>query len=118
MRPRVSRLRKSGGLDAAQARSCGGKGSIRNVPCRPLLFLMTLMLYNLSLPNNRNDLLKEALTYLATVSGKLTLITPETVNHALSSGLWLRRGQQILKRAGGVIGRKGHAIGARSRGNR
>ncbi|WP_162781360.1 M16 family metallopeptidase, partial [Staphylococcus aureus] len=41
-------------------------------------------LFNLSLPNNRNDLLKEALSYLANATGKLT-ITPETINHALQS---------------------------------
>ena len=35
-------------------------------------------------PNNRNDLLKEALSYLANATGKLT-ITPETINHALQS---------------------------------
>lgn len=50
----------------------------------PVIVSYDSTLYNLSLPNNRNDLLKEALTYLANVSGKLT-ITPETVNHALSS---------------------------------
>lgn len=36
------------------------------------------------MPNNRNDLLKEALSYLANATGKLT-ITPETINHALQS---------------------------------
>ena len=41
-------------------------------------------LYNLSLPNSRNDLLKESLSYLANISGNLS-ITPESVNHALSS---------------------------------
>ena len=43
-----------------------------------------ISLFNLSLPNNRNDLLKEALSYLANATGKLT-ITPETINHALQS---------------------------------
>lgn len=45
---------------------------------------MDTTLFNLSLPNNRNDLLKEALSYLANATGKLT-ITPETINHALQS---------------------------------
>ena len=71
--PRIA-LTQSGGLDAAQARSLWQQGID---PKRPMLF-------NLSLPNNRNDLLKEALSYLANATGKLT-ITPETINHALQS---------------------------------
>ena len=69
--PRIA-LTQSGGLDAAQARSLWQQGID---PKRP---------FNLSLPNNRNDLLKEALSYLANATGKLT-ITPETINHALQS---------------------------------
>ncbi|MGS9121488.1 M16 family metallopeptidase, partial [Salmonella enterica subsp. enterica serovar Infantis] len=48
----------------------------------PVIVSYDSTLYNISLPTNRNDLLTEALTYLANVSGKLT-IKPETVNHAL-----------------------------------
>lgn len=50
----------------------------------PVIVSYDTTLFNLSLPNNRNDLLKEALSYLANTTGKLT-ITPETVNHALQS---------------------------------
>jgi predicted Zn-dependent peptidase len=41
-------------------------------------------MFNLSLPNNRNDLLKEALTWLGDTAGKVA-ITPDTVNYALSN---------------------------------
>lgn len=81
--PRIA-LTQSGGLDAAQARSLWQQGFDPKRPMPPVIVSYDSTLYNLSLPNNRNDLLKEALTYLANVSGKLT-ITPETVNHALSS---------------------------------
>lgn len=53
-------------------------------PMPPVIVSYDTTLFNLSLPNNRNDLLKEALSYLANATGKLT-ITPETVNHALQS---------------------------------
>jgi hypothetical protein len=41
-------------------------------------------MFNLSLPNNRNDLLKEALTYLSDATGNLA-ITPESISYALSN---------------------------------
>ena len=50
----------------------------------PVIVSYDSTLYNLSLPNSRNDLLKESLSYLANISGKLS-ITSETVNHALNS---------------------------------
>ncbi|SQI19584.1 zinc-protease [Salmonella enterica subsp. arizonae] len=81
--PRIA-LTQSGGLDAAQARSLWQQGVDPKRPMPPVIVSYDSTLYNLSLPNNRNDLLKEALTYLANISGKLT-ITPVTVNHALSS---------------------------------
>ena len=59
-------------------------------------------MFNLSLPNNRNDLLKEALTYLSDATGNLA-ITPETVNYALSNSDMVATGLRIPKRAGGVI---------------
>lgn len=81
--PRIA-LTQSGGLDADQVRSLWQQGVDSKRPMPPVIVSYDSTLYNLSLPNNRNDLLKEALTYLADVSGKLT-ITPETVNHALIS---------------------------------
>ncbi|MBF3368260.1 insulinase family protein, partial [Leptospira interrogans serovar Pomona] len=67
--PRIA-LTQSGGLDAAQARSLWQQGFDPKRPMPPVIVSYDSTLYNLSLPNNRNDLLKEALTYLANVSGK------------------------------------------------
>ncbi|HHK8931361.1 TPA: M16 family metallopeptidase [Escherichia coli] len=81
--PRIA-LTQSGGLDAAQARSLWQQGIDPKRPMPPVIASYDTTLFNLSLPNNRNDLLKEALSYLANATGKLT-ITPETINHALQS---------------------------------
>ncbi|EHT7758371.1 M16 family metallopeptidase [Escherichia coli] len=81
--PRIA-LTQSGGLDAAQARSLWQQGIDPKRPMPPVIVSYGTTLFNLSLPNNRNDLLKEALSYLANATGKLT-ITPETINHALQS---------------------------------
>lgn len=81
--PRIA-LTQSGGLEAAQARSLWQQGIDPKRPMPPVIVSYDTTLFNLSLPNNRNDLLKEALSYLANTTGKLT-ITPETVNHALQS---------------------------------
>ena len=83
--PRIA-LTQSGGLDAAQARSLWQQGFDPKRPMPPVIVSYDSTLYNLSLPNSRNDLLKESLSYLANISGKLT-ITPETVNHALNLSL-------------------------------
>lgn len=53
-------------------------------PLPPAVVSYDYTMFNLSLPNNRNDLLKEALTYLSDATGNLA-ITPETVNYALSN---------------------------------
>ena len=81
--PRIA-LTQSGGLDAAQARSLWQQGIDPKRPMPSVIVSYDTTLFNLSLPNNRNDLLKEALSYLANATGKLT-ITPETINHALQS---------------------------------
>ncbi len=81
--PRIA-LTQSGGLDAAQARSLWQQGIDPKRPMPPVIVSYDTTLFNLSLPNNRNDLLKEALSYLANATGKLT-ITPETISHALQS---------------------------------
>lgn len=51
-------------------------------PLAPAIVSYDTTLFNLSLPNNRSDLLKEALNSLASNTGAL-LVTPETVNAAL-----------------------------------
>ena len=95
--PRIA-LTQSGGLDAAQARSLWQQGIDPKRPMPPVIVSYDTTLFNLSLPNNRNDLLKEALSYLANATGKLT-ITPETIKVRT----WWQPGLPILKRAGGVI---------------
>ncbi|WP_318373364.1 pitrilysin family protein [Enterobacter sp.] len=81
--PRIA-LTHSGGLEPAQARSLWQQGIDPKRPLPPAIVSYEYTMFNLSLPNNRNDLLKESLAYLADTAGKLT-ITPETINHALAS---------------------------------
>ncbi len=81
--PRIA-LSHSGSLEPAQVRSLWQQGIDPKRPLPPALVSYDYTLFSLSLPNNRNDLLKEALVYLSDITGKLT-VTPETVKHALSS---------------------------------
>lgn len=81
--PRIA-LSHSGSLEPAQVRSLWQQGIDPKRPLPPALVSYDYTLFSLSLPNNRNDLLKEALVYLSDITGKLT-VTPETINHALSS---------------------------------
>ncbi|APG20424.1 hypothetical protein Y71_00965 [Kosakonia radicincitans DSM 16656] len=81
--PRVA-LTHSGSLEPAQVRSLWQQGIDPKRPLPPALVSYEYTQYNLSLPNNRTDLLKEALVYLADATGKLT-ITPATISHALAS---------------------------------
>jgi predicted Zn-dependent peptidase len=81
--PRMA-LTQSGSLQPLQARSLWQQSVDPKRPLPPAIVSYDFTLFNLSLPNNRNDLLKEALTYLSDSSGKLA-ITPETVNQALQS---------------------------------
>ncbi|NDJ55871.1 insulinase family protein [Enterobacteriaceae bacterium 4M9] len=53
-------------------------------PAPPVLVTYNTTLFELSLPNNRNDLLKEALGWLAGMAGNLT-ITPESIGSALQT---------------------------------
>jgi len=79
--PRLA-LTQSGSLPTMQARSLWQQGIDPQHPMPPAIVSYDYTLFSLSLPNNRNDLLKEALTWLSDASGKLN-ITPEAVNHAL-----------------------------------
>ncbi|XXD07653.1 M16 family metallopeptidase [Klebsiella sp. R445] len=79
--PRLA-LTQSGSLPTMQARSLWQQSIDPNRPMPPALVSYSYTMFNLSLPNNRNDLLKEALNWLSDASGKL-VITPESVNHAL-----------------------------------
>ncbi|TNV21308.1 insulinase family protein [Buttiauxella sp. B2] len=81
--PRLA-LTQSGSLQPVQVRSLWQQSVDPKRPLPPAIVSYDFTLFNLSLPNNRNDLLKEALTYLSDSSGKLA-INPETVNLALQA---------------------------------
>ena len=81
--PRIA-LSHSGSLEPAQVRALWQQGIDPKRPLPPALVSYDYTLFSLSLPNNRSDLLKEALVYLSDITGKLT-VTPETINHALGS---------------------------------
>ena len=77
-------LTQSGSLQATQARSLWQQSMVPAQPQPPAVVSYDYTQFSLSLPNNRSDLLKEALTWLADAGGNVD-ITPEAVNHALSS---------------------------------
>lgn len=79
--PRLA-LTQSGSLETMQARSLWQQGIDPSRPMPPAIVSYDYSLFSLSLPNSRNDLLKESLTWLADASGKLN-ITQESVNKAL-----------------------------------
>lgn len=81
--PRVA-LTQPGSLQPLQARSLWQQSVDPARPLPPVIVSYDFTLFNLSLPNSRNDLLKEALVYLASSSGNMS-ITPDTVNAALQT---------------------------------
>lgn len=81
--PRIA-LTQSGSLPALQARSLWQQSIDPNRPAPPALVSYNFTMYDMSLPNNRDDLLKEALSWLAGASGKLA-ITQESIDKALST---------------------------------
>lgn len=81
--PRVA-LTQSGSLQPVQARSMWQQSVDPKRPMPPAIVSYDFTQYSLSLPNSRNDLLKESLTWLADAVGKLT-ITPQTVTNALQA---------------------------------
>lgn len=81
--PRLA-LTQPGSLSGAQARSLWQQSVDPKRPLPPAIVSYSYTHFNLSLPNSRNDLLKEALGYLANSTGHLT-ITPESVNQALAA---------------------------------
>ncbi|WP_407439109.1 M16 family metallopeptidase [Lelliottia sp.] len=81
--PRLA-LTQSGSLQAVQVRSLWQQGIDPKRPLPPAVVSYDYTMFNLSLPNNRNDLLKESLTWLGDTAGKVA-ITPDTVNYALSN---------------------------------
>ncbi|MBB3322841.1 MULTISPECIES: M16 family metallopeptidase [Atlantibacter] len=81
--PRVA-LTQSGSLQPVQARSMWQQSVDPKRPMPPAIVSYDFTQYNLSLPNSRNDLLKESLTWLADAAGNLN-ITPQSVTHALQT---------------------------------
>ena len=79
--PRIA-LTQNGGLQTMQARSMWQQSIDPKRPLPPAIVSYDYTRFNLSLPNNRSDLQKEALNWLATSIGKLS-ITPDTVSYAL-----------------------------------
>ncbi|AYD45723.1 M16 family metallopeptidase [Yersinia rochesterensis] len=77
-------LMSSASFTPAQLQSLWQQGVDKDRPLPPAITSYDFTLYSLSLPNNRPDLLKEALAWLSDTSGKLA-ISEQTVNAALNS---------------------------------
>ncbi|AHG20404.1 peptidase [Chania multitudinisentens RB-25] len=73
--PRLS-VARSESFTEPQLRSLWQQGVDNERPLPPAISSYDFTLYNLSLPNNRPDLLKEALTWLADTTGKLVIDEP------------------------------------------
>ncbi|MCT4704913.1 insulinase family protein [Enterobacteriaceae bacterium H11S18] len=81
--PRLA-LTQHGSLQPLQVRSLWQQSTDPARPLPPVIVSYDFTLFNLSLPNNRNDLLKEALTFLADSGGNMA-VTPDTVSTALQT---------------------------------
>lgn len=71
-------------LSPTQQRALWQQGMDPNHPLAPAITSYDFTQYNLSLPNNRPDLLKEALSWLAATAGKMNF-SEDVVNSALGS---------------------------------
>ena len=71
-------------LDPAQQRSLWQQSIDPQHPQPPAITSYDYTIYNLSLPNNRPELLKEAMTWLAATAGKMT-INDQVVNTAINA---------------------------------
>ncbi|WP_449758046.1 M16 family metallopeptidase [Erwinia persicina] len=71
-------------LDPAQQRSLWQQSIDPQHPQPPAITSYDYTLYNLSLPNNRPELLKEALNWLAATAGKMT-INEQVINTAINA---------------------------------
>ncbi|WNN48707.1 pitrilysin family protein [Siccibacter colletis] len=81
--PRLA-MTQPGSLSEVQARSLWQQSVDPKRPLPPAIVSYNYTHFNLSLPNNRTDLLKESLSWLASSTGNLN-ITPESVNQALAA---------------------------------
>ena len=78
--PRLA-LMHSEGFSTSQLQSLWQQGINPQRPLPPAVSSYDFTLYNLSLPNNRPDLLKDALNWLANTAGKIS-VTPALVSAA------------------------------------
>ena len=69
-------------LDTAQQRALWAQGIDPSRPLPPAVTSYDFTLYNLSLPNNRPEVVKDALSWLAATAGKMT-INDQVVNTAI-----------------------------------
>ncbi|MBD8163951.1 M16 family metallopeptidase [Erwinia persicina] len=81
--PRLA-LVHNAALDPAQQRSLWQQSIDPQHPQPPAITSYDYTLYNLSLPNNRPELLKEALNWLAATAGKMT-INEQVINTAINA---------------------------------
>ncbi|MFS2221590.1 M16 family metallopeptidase [Pantoea sp. B65] len=71
-------------LDTMQQRALWQQGIDPSRPLPPALISYDFTLYSLSLPNNRPEVVKEALSWLAATAGKMT-INDQVVNAAINA---------------------------------
>ena len=71
-------------LDTAQQRALWAQGIDPSRPLPPAVTSYDFTLYNLSLPNNRPEVVKDALSWLAATAGKMT-INDQVVNTAINA---------------------------------
>lgn len=83
--PRLA-LTRSESFTAPQLRALWQQSVDNERPLPPAIISYDFTMYNLSLPNNRPDLLKEALAWLADTTGKLA-IDEHTVHAVMSSSI-------------------------------
>lgn len=98
--PRVA-LTHSGSLEPAQVRSLWQQGIDPKRPLPPALVSYEYTQYNLSLPNNRTDLLKEALSIWRMRRANSPLRLPPSVMRSPVT-IWWQPGLRIPKIAGGA----------------
>ena len=95
--PRLAMVHNTA-LEPAQQRSLWQQSIDPQRPLPPAITSYNYTLYNLSLPNNRPDMVKEALNWLAATVGKMT-INAQVVNTALNAedpiGTWPANTQDV-----------------------
>lgn len=103
--PRLA-LMSSASFTPAQLQSLWQQGIDNERPLPPAITSYDFTLYSLSLPNNRPDLLKDALAWLSDTAGNLA-VSEQTVNAALNTATDpIATFHKIFRNRGGVIASK------------